>query len=113
MGTATWQQQKEEWAQGANMGVLLLSQGYGHQRPQTPEPGAKERLLALARPAAPTAQATGPSGPSHVRPSAAMSQLTVVFTARYIRAPRVWVSFPRTSWSSPKRSKVTTGLNPE
>ena len=36
--------------------------------------------------------------------------LTAVLTARYIRAPKVWASLPRTSWSSPKRSKVTTGL---
>lgn len=36
--------------------------------------------------------------------------LTVVFTARYIRAPKVWANLPRTSWSSPKRSKVTSGL---
>lgn len=43
-------------------------------------------------------------------PSAAISQLTVVFTARYIKAPKVWASLPRTNWSSPKRSKVTRGL---
>ena len=40
----------------------------------------------------------------------AFQVLTAVFTARYIRAPKVWASLPRTSWSSPKRSKVTTGL---
>lgn len=43
-------------------------------------------------------------------PLAASSQLTVVFTARYIRTPKVWASLPRTNWSSPKRSKVTRGL---
>lgn len=38
------------------------------------------------------------------------SQLTVVLTARYIRDAKVWVSLPSTNWSSPKRSKVTRGL---
>lgn len=39
-----------------------------------------------------------------------ISQLTVVLTAKYIKAPKVWVSLPRTNWSCPKRSKVTRGL---
>lgn len=43
-------------------------------------------------------------------PGLGRQALTTVFTARYIRAPKVWASLPRTSWSSPKRSKVTTGL---
>ena len=57
----------------------------------------------------PPARAAGPGGRGSL-PGLGHQALTTVFTARYIRAPKVWASLPRTSWSSPKRSKVTTGL---
>ena len=71
-------------------------------------------------PAAPTTRPMRPSTPAprqgqqgqeaRVGSPGAGQVLTAVLTARYIRAPKVWASLPRTSWSSPKRSKVTTGL---
>lgn len=74
-------------------------------------PGASgsRRRAHKAQHAHPKARAAGPGGRGGL-PGLGRQALTTVFTARYIRAPKVWASLPRTSWSSPKRSKVTTGL---